>query len=230
MVTVSRQRAGQLSRVVPRSPFQGQERANADKALARPSTPPSPKRVDGPGRALSQPRGDAGDVTEGLLLGGCVHLACTVENPSKELELRVLYDPSSGELAGRECTLAPSFVEDVLRLPRRPRPGEFRLLRVPPAAHTIVLACVSGPAPTATGGPVDPGCLPPPTEIPAPPAQGRARWGEERPRGRRLTGCGMGEMGPSRGGLAQEADARPSSSAAAPSESERSEEGAPTEA
>ena len=169
-------------------------------------------------------------MTEGLLLGGCVHLACTVENPSKELELRVLYDPSSGELAGRECTLAPSFVEDVLRLPRRPRPGEFRLLRVPPAAHTIVLACVSGPAPTATGGPVDPGCLPPPTESPAPPAQGRARWGEERPRGRRLTGCGMGEMGPSRGGLAQEADARPSSSAAAPSESERSEEGAPTEA
>ena len=155
-----------------------------------------------------QPRGEAGDVLDELLLGGSVELVCTVVHPRnlgrKDLELRVIYIPASGELAGRECTLAPSFVEKFLQQPRPPRPDEYQLH--PPSADIIDLTPASGHQSMANNHLLDVDGRRKPADNPTTPPQKHGRPGTARARG----SCGMrcGSSMGLRGALAQGADAR----------------------
>ena len=76
-------------------------------------------------------------------MGGTVSLLCTVLERS--LDINVVFIPASGELWGRECKLAPSFVEAFLEQPRRPEANEFEPF--PPETHFIDLALASGNLP-----------------------------------------------------------------------------------
>lgn len=60
----------------------------------------------------------------------------------------MVFIPASGELWGRECKLAPSFVAEFLEQPRRPEPNEFEPF--PPETHFIDLALASGNLPKKT--------------------------------------------------------------------------------
>jgi hypothetical protein len=153
-----------------------------------------------------QPRGEAGDVLDELLLGGSTDLVCTVEHPYMNLELHVIYNPASGELAGQECKLAPTFIEEFLDQPRRPRRDEYQLL--PPSTHIIDLACASGHLPMANSL-LDSDGRRRPAENPTTPPQKHGRWGAARARRGCGMRCGMSSMA-QRGALAQIANARDS--------------------
>ena len=145
---------------------------------------------------ILQLRGEAGDVTDELLLGGNIDLVCTVEEPRKNVNLRVIYVPASGELAGRECTLAPTFIEDFLQQPRCPRRDEYQLL--PPSAYIIDLACASGNLPMATNSLLDSDSSRlSRAEIPTTPQapQKRGRLGVARALCKCGMRCGMSSMG-----------------------------------
>ena len=90
---------------------------------------------------------EAGGVLDELLLGGSTQLGCVYAHLYKALELQVIYTPAGGELAGRKCKLAPSFIEEFLRQPRPPRRDEHR--PIPVSANNIDLACASGHLPMA---------------------------------------------------------------------------------
>jgi hypothetical protein len=150
-----------------------------------------------------QPRGEAGDVLDELLLGGSTDLLCTVENPYLDQKLQVIYTPASGELAGQECTLSPTFIEEFLDQPRRPRPDEYQLL--PPLTHIIDLACASGHLSMATSM-LDSEGRRRNAEHPTTPPQKHCRWGAVRARRGCGMRCGMSSM--AQHGLVQAAEAR----------------------
>ena len=151
-----------------------------------------------------QPRGEAGDVADELLLDGSTELVCTVEEPNKALELHVIYIPASGDLAGRECKLHPTFIEEFLQQPRRPRRDEYALL--PPLTYIIEIACASGHLSKANSSLLDSDGMRRPTEYPTTPKRS-GRWGAARVRRGCGMRCGMSSMG-QRGVLAQGATAR----------------------
>ena len=146
-----------------------------------------------------QLRGEAGDVLDELLLGGSIDLVCTVEHPYMNLELRLIYIPASGELAGRECGLTPTFIEQFLDQPRRPRRDEYHLL--PPSTYALDLACASGHLPTANSL-LDSDGRRRPAENPTTPPRKNCRWGAARARRGCGMRCGMSSM-PLRGAIAQ---------------------------
>ena len=152
-----------------------------------------------------QPRGEAGDVLDELLLGGSIDLVCTVENPYLDQELQVIYIPASGELAGQECKLASTFIEEFLDQPRRPRPDEYQLL--PPSTHIIDLACASGHLPMANSGLLYSDGRRRTAENPTTPPQKHCRWGAVRARRGCGMRCGMSSMA-QHGALVQAAEAR----------------------
>ena len=78
-------------------------------------------------------------------MGGTVSLLCTALEPCRSLDIHVVYTPASGKLWGRECKLAPSFIEEFLEKPRCPEPNEYEPF--PPATHFIDLALASGNMP-----------------------------------------------------------------------------------
>jgi hypothetical protein len=151
-----------------------------------------------------QPRGEAGDVLDELLLGGSTDLVCAIEHPYMNLELLVIYVPASGELAGKECKLASTFIKEFLDQPRHPRRNEYQLL--PPSTYCIDLACASGHLPMANSL-LDSDGRRRPAENPTTPPQKQGRWYAAR--GRRGCGmrCGMSSMA-QRGAPAQTANAR----------------------
>lgn len=140
-----------------------------------------------------------------LLLGGSVDLVCMLAPPCKDPELCVVYNPASGPLAGRDCMLAPSFVEDFLQQPRPPRPDEYHLL--PSSALILDLAAASGHLSMATNRLLDSDAARKLAASPMTPPQKHGRWGMARARGGCGMRCGMSSMGP-RGARGQGADAR----------------------
>lgn len=137
---------------------------------------------------LLQPRGEAGDVLDELLLGGEPYLVCIFEEPHKVMEVGVIYVPASGELAGRECKLTPSFVEDFLRKPRRPESTEYSLLS--PSASILDLNVASGHMARAENSLLDSDrARQGEANLTTPPPQmySSGRWGVDRFR----RGCGM---------------------------------------
>jgi hypothetical protein len=153
--------------------------------------------------AQKQPQGEAGDVLEEGVLGGIVCLLCPALLP--RIDVHLVYIPASGELLGRECKLASSFVKEFLDRPRRPQPGEYAPFS--PRTHLLDLVdFASGhmPLEIAKGGRP---CGIANAQTP----QKHGRFGKRPPR---VSWCGMSRMG----GVKLGPDAGSSQAAAADSE------------
>ena len=119
-------------------------------------------------------------------------------------KLQVIYIPASGELAGQECQLDSTFIEEFLVQPRRPRPDEYQLL--PPSTHIYDLGCASGHLPMANSL-LDSDGRRRTAENPTTPPQKHSRWGAVRARRGCGMRCGMSSMA-QHGALVQAAEAR----------------------